>query len=66
MPKRPTHCQRKHPLTKANARIQDNAYTSVDGSRRVYRTVVCRACARLRTQRKAAGKPVKDLRVGRR
>ena len=59
-------CGRGHAMTGRNVRIQINTYRPKKGTPRQRQARVCVACIAYRNNRKAAGKPIKDLRRGKR
>lgn len=59
-------CRRGHPMTGKNVRKQVNNDTRVDGAKVKYVTRICIACRKHRAKRRAAGRPARDMRKGRR
>jgi len=66
MTRAPKTCRRAHPMKGANVRKQTNKHKRADGTIAKYVTRICLACRDYRAGRNAKGKPVKDMRYGRR
>lgn len=59
-------CRRGHVMSSKNVRKQTNTSARADGTKAKYKVRVCKACTKKRRDARAAGKPLRDLRKGRR